>query len=148
MSSMDGWRWCMCMMKCSNWTSCRSWIPPRGCANYGSYQTMTRMSRMSRRIMIMMMRDLTRMREWMCSRRINSMHLTRNPIARWLWMPQWFAANSDIKTRHTDLTHINDYWSISTLRRMMSCTRRMSRMRLMRIVNIRMRIVNIMMRAV
>lgn len=95
---------------------------------------------------IFFLTHLTRVCEWMRSSwRINSMQLTRNSIACRLWMPQWFSANSDTKTGHTDLTHINDYWSVSALRRMMSCARWMSRMRLMRIVNIVMRTVQIVM---
>lgn len=87
---------------------------------------------------------LARVSERVCSvRRVETMKLTRNPVARRLRMPrQRLPANGNRQAGHADLTYIDDHGRVRTLSRMVSCAAGCwMGMRLMRIVEIVVRIV-------
>ena len=62
-------------------------------------------------------------------------------------MPERFA-NGDAQSGYTDLSDLDDNRTVGPLRRMMSRTDRMMRVRLMRIVDVVMRMLKIVMRIV
>lgn len=81
-------------------------------------------------------------------RRVDAVKLTRNSVtSRWR-MPQRFPADGDSQARNADLAYINDHGSVRTLRVMVSRTRRVMRMSLMRAMDVVMRIVQAVMGAV
>lgn len=86
---------------------------------------------------------LARVSERVCSvRRVETMKLTRNSVARRLRMPQGLPANGNRQTGHANLTHVDDNGRVRTLGGMVSrATGRWMGMRLMRIVDIVVRIV-------
>lgn len=82
----------------------------------------------------------------MCTRgSVDSMQLTRDSVTSGLRMPKWFTANGDTQTGNADLSNLDDDRSVSSLRRMMTRTNRMMRMRWMRIVDVVMGVVDIVM---
>lgn len=88
---------------------------------------------------------LARVSERVCSvRRVETVKLTGNPIARRLWMPQGLPADGNRQAGHADLTHVHDHRRVRTLGRMVSratgCWMRMG-MSLMGVVDVVMRVV-------
>lgn len=77
-------------------------------------------------------------------RRVETVKLTRDPVARRLRMPQGFPADGNRQTGHADLAHVYDHGCVGTLSGMVSrATGRWMRMRmrLMSVVDVVMRIV-------
>lgn len=77
-------------------------------------------------------------------RRVETVKLTGNPVARRLRMPQGLPANGNRQTGHADLAHVHDHGRVRTLGGMVSgATGRWMRMgmRLMGVVDIVMGIV-------
>lgn len=80
-------------------------------------------------------------------RRVETVKLTGDPVARRLRMPQGFPADGNRQTGHADLAHVHDHGRVRTLGRMVSrATGRWMRMRmrLMSVVDVVVRIMQTM----
>lgn len=79
---------------------------------------------------------------------VYAVQLAWDPVTCRLRMPEWFPANGNPQTGNTDLPDVHDHRAVCSLRGMVSRTRWMMGMRLMRVMHIMMRIMYIMVRNV